>query len=59
MNQKVNWNDNTCKLIHKECHRKRNLGDIKYHTTLNVICSVEIPFTFCLVGHGKKFVFAH
>ena len=32
---KIIWDDYTCKLIHKKCHKQSYHSDIKYHITLN------------------------
>ena len=37
---KIGWDGSNCKFIHKKCHKKSYCGGIKYHVTLNTICSV-------------------
>ena len=32
--------NNICSLIHEKCHPKNYHGDVKYHTTINIIFSV-------------------
>ena len=54
--------DRNCELIHKKCHEESYHIDIKYHMTLNTICSVvafialmgwvDIVFSFFLFLKG-------
>ena len=43
--QKVSWDDSTCKLIHMKFHQKSYHCDIEYHITLHTI--------LCVVGKAK------
>ena len=58
---KISWNDNTCRLIHKKCHKKSYDFDINYHMTQNkIVTSVArsgfLGFLGCELGSPASFL---
>ena len=47
--------NNTCKLIHKECHQKNYHIDIMYHMMLGIILSADLKSPTSFLKYLKKF----